>query len=140
MKSEFLREEAARLRAEVEKLGAVLSPAVLSSLSEQADRLDALALGAAPEDEATAPAKRRRSVKEDPGAFRFGVERIEALPSAPAGKRVAYRDTEEPALTLRVTATGAKTFYFVRRPKGGRTEWVMICRYTGAETRRKNAS
>jgi hypothetical protein len=62
------------------------------------------------------------------------VERIEALPPAPAGKRIAYRDTEEPALTLRVTATGAKTFNFVRRPKAGRTEWVTICRYTGAES------
>lgn len=132
MNPESLREEAARLRAEVAKLGAVLSPSVLASLSEQADRLEALAAGAEPE--AAAPGKRRRVVKEDPRAFRFGVERIEALPPAKPGTRDRYRDSEEPALTLRVTDKGAKTFYFIRRPKGGRPEAVMICPYQGAES------
>lgn len=105
-----------------------------ASLRAEADRLEALALGVEPGSESCAPAKRRRATKEDPRAFRFGVERIEALPPAKPGTRDRYRDTEEPALTLRVTEKGAKTFYFIRRPKGGRPEAVMICPYQGAES------
>lgn len=48
----------------------------------------------------------------------FTKRALEALPSAPAGKRIDYHDTKTQGLTLRVSASGTKTFSFFRRIDG----------------------
>ena len=70
---------------------------------------------------------------------RFSQEWIDALPSAPAGKRVTYHDTEAPSLKLRVTATGAKSFYFVHRVRNGPMEWIHLGPLKTDTERAKNA-
>lgn len=47
--------------------------------------------------------------------FKFSKEKLEGLPLPEAGKRATYYDTKVPKLALRVTASGAKTFYVIRR-------------------------
>ncbi|HRF12243.1 MAG TPA: site-specific integrase [Candidatus Accumulibacter phosphatis] len=47
--------------------------------------------------------------------FKFGKEKIEALPSAAAGSRATCYDTEIPKLALRITPSGTKTFYVIKR-------------------------
>jgi len=48
----------------------------------------------------------------------FTKRTLEALPPAPAGKRVEYEDSKTPYLVIRVTATGAKSFSYFRRVNG----------------------
>jgi integrase len=43
---------------------------------------------------------------------------LESLPAAAPGKRDSYHDTKQPALTLRVTENGKKTFRVRGRPRG----------------------
>ena len=55
----------------------------------------------------------------------FGKIAIKALPSAEAGKRVTWYDSKTPKLALRVTASGAKTFYVVKRA-GREIVWLKL--------------
>jgi integrase len=55
----------------------------------------------------------------------FTKTALAALPPAPDGKRVYYRDTKTNALQLQVTAKGAKTFYVYRWVQG-RPERIRI--------------
>lgn len=48
----------------------------------------------------------------------FSKAAIEALPNPPAGKRATYHDDRIPALALRITETGHKTFRVRGRPHG----------------------
>ena len=57
--------------------------------------------------------------------FKFGKEKIEALPLPEAGKRATYYDTTEPKLALRVTAAGTKTFYIIKRV-GADMSWLKL--------------
>ncbi len=50
--------------------------------------------------------------------FNFTKAALDALPSAPAGKRDTYHDRRQPALTIRVTEHGKKTFRVRGRPRG----------------------
>ena len=54
---------------------------------------------------------------------------IEAIPPAQAGTRVVYHDPETPGFQLRVSASGAKTFCWYARPKGGEPVRATIGRY-----------
>src|SRR5579864_6523429 len=56
----------------------------------------------------------------------FTKTSIKALPKAPAGKRLTYRDTKIPGLELRVTPSGVKTFSVFRRVKGGGPERITV--------------
>lgn len=53
---------------------------------------------------------RTETAKEDTH-FSFSFARLRDLPPAPEGKRVRYHDTKVSGLVLRVSSTGAKTFY-----------------------------
>lgn len=55
----------------------------------------------------------------------FGKIAIKALPYPEAGKRATYYDTETPKLALRVTASGTKTFYVVKR-SGREMVWLKL--------------
>ena len=48
--------------------------------------------------------------------FKFGKRALEALPTP--DKRQTYYDTQTAGLALRVTPTGTKTFYVIRRVAG----------------------
>jgi integrase len=50
--------------------------------------------------------------------FNFTKAALDALPFAPAGKRDTYHDKRQPALTIRVTEHGSKTFRVRGRPRG----------------------
>lgn len=50
--------------------------------------------------------------------FNFTKAALEGLPAAPVGQRVTYHDTRQPALSIRVTETGKKTFRVRGRPRG----------------------
>jgi integrase len=56
----------------------------------------------------------------------FTKTAIRALPQAPIGTRLTYRDTKIPGLELRVTPAGVKTFSVFRRVKGGGPERITI--------------
>src|SRR5208283_4835316 len=56
----------------------------------------------------------------------FTKTAIRALPKAPAGARLTYRDTKIPGLELRITPAGVKTFSVFRRVKGGGPERVTV--------------
>jgi integrase len=56
----------------------------------------------------------------------FTKTAIRALPKAPAGTRLTYRDTKIPGLELRITPGGVKTFSVFRRVKGGGPERITI--------------
>jgi len=59
----------------------------------------------------------------------FTVRNIEAIKPPETG-RLEFKDTKEPGLYLRVTATGIKTFSFVGRPKGSsRVERVTFGKF-----------
>ena len=47
--------------------------------------------------------------------IKFSKEKLERLPLPEAETRATYYDTEVPKLALRVTASGAKTFYVIKR-------------------------
>lgn len=73
--------------------------------------------------------------------FHFTQARVRDLPAAPPGRRVVYYHNAPNELALRVTATGAKTFYLVKR-FGPRVEFLRIGRFPSvgvgdAETRAK---
>lgn len=57
--------------------------------------------------------------------FKFGKEKIEALPLPEAGKRTTYYDEIVPKLALRVTGAGTKTFYIVKRV-GADMTWLKL--------------
>lgn len=57
--------------------------------------------------------------------IRFTKTALSALAMPAVGKRDSYFDTEVPKLALRVTHTGAKTFYVVRRT-GGQVVWLKV--------------
>lgn len=50
--------------------------------------------------------------------FNFTKAWLDALPSSPTGKRDTYHDKRQPALTIRVTERGSKTFRVRGRPRG----------------------
>lgn len=50
--------------------------------------------------------------------FNFTKAALEALPNAATGQRDTYHDTRQPALAVRVTETGKKTFRVRGRPRG----------------------
>ena len=73
--------------------------------------------------------------------LQFTKAAIRGLPPPPAGKRATYRDTKIPALQLRVTPAGVKTFSVFRRVKGGGPERITVgnFRNTSVEQARKRA-
>jgi integrase len=60
-----------------------------------------------------------------PERIRLNKTAVQALPPAPAGKRVFHYDTLTPGLAVQVTGTGAKTFYLYRKV-GGKPERVRL--------------
>lgn len=56
----------------------------------------------------------------------FTLASVQALAAAAPGKRLVLHDTQQPGLILRVTETGAKTYYAYARAKGGNPERVLI--------------
>lgn len=67
--------------------------------------------------------------------FKFGKEKIEALPLPEAGKRATYYDTIEPKLALRVTGAGTKTFYIIKRV-GAEMSWLKLGVFPGLTAER----
>ena len=57
--------------------------------------------------------------------IRFTKTALSNLAKPAVGKRDSYFDTEVPKLALRVTHTGSKTFYVVRRT-GGQVVWLKV--------------
>jgi len=57
--------------------------------------------------------------------IRFTKTALSYLAMPAVGKRDSYFDTEVPKLALRVTHTGSKTFYVVRRT-GGQVVWLKV--------------
>jgi integrase len=55
----------------------------------------------------------------------FGKIALKSLQNPEAGKRANYYDTKTPKLALRVTASGAKTFYVVKRA-GREMIWLKL--------------
>ena len=62
--------------------------------------------------------------------FHFTLARLRALPPAEPGKRQVYYHDSPPELALRVTDSGGKVFYVVKRV-GRRMEWLRIGRFPG---------
>lgn len=60
--------------------------------------------------------------------FPFTIRALEVL-APPAAGRVTYHDAATPGLSLRVSATGAKTFAILARPKGKRPERITLGRF-----------
>ncbi|MCM8595121.1 site-specific integrase [Accumulibacter sp.] len=58
-------------------------------------------------------------------AIRFGKVALQGLALPPAGKRLTIYDTKVSKLALRVTSTGSKTFYVVKRA-GTEMAWVKL--------------
>ncbi|HQT26829.1 MAG TPA: tyrosine-type recombinase/integrase [Burkholderiales bacterium] len=54
---------------------------------------------------------------------------LDALPVPEVGKRAEYWDTKQPGLQIRITGTGAKSFYVKHRVKGGGVERVSLGAY-----------
>lgn len=57
--------------------------------------------------------------------IKFTKSTIETLPLPAVGKRSTYYDTKVPKLALRVTASGAKTFYVIKR-NGQEMLWLKL--------------
>lgn len=57
--------------------------------------------------------------------FKFGKEKIIALALPEKGKRATYYDTDIPKLALRVSSSGVKTFYVVKRA-GAEMVWLKL--------------
>ncbi len=57
--------------------------------------------------------------------IKFGKTSLQSLELPESGKRLTIYDTETPKLALRVTATGTKTFYVVKRA-GASVAWVKL--------------
>ncbi|WP_107219930.1 tyrosine-type recombinase/integrase [Thauera aromatica] len=57
--------------------------------------------------------------------IKFGKTALQSLELPESGKRLTIYDTETPKLALRVTATGTKTFYVVKRA-GASVAWVKL--------------
>lgn len=62
---------------------------------------------------------------EENKRFNFTKAALDALAPAAPGKRDSYHDTRQPALTIRVTETGKKTFRVRGRPRGRHA--VEVC-------------
>lgn len=61
--------------------------------------------------------------------FAFTEAKLRALPLPVAPARAEFRDTKQPGLWLRVTASGIKTFCVLRRIRGGNLERVTLGRW-----------
>lgn len=57
--------------------------------------------------------------------FKFSKTALLGLELPPAGKRATYYDTKVPKLALRLTHTGARTFYVVKRTQSS-VAWVKL--------------
>ena len=57
--------------------------------------------------------------------FKFTKTTLQGLPVPSQGKRSTYYDTETPKLAIRVTTTGSKTFYVVKRV-GSEMVWLKL--------------
>lgn len=55
----------------------------------------------------------------------FNKTTVKAIQNPPAGKRETWYDSKVPKLALRVTASGTKTFYVVKRT-GGELVWLKL--------------
>ena len=51
-------------------------------------------------------------------SIRFTKSALQNLPIPSAGKRTTYYDAETPKLAIRITASGARTFYVIKRVQG----------------------
>ena len=60
--------------------------------------------------------------------FNFTKATIEALPIPKDGMRTEYWDTKQLGLQIRITATGAKSYYVKRRIKGKQPECILLGR------------
>lgn len=60
-----------------------------------------------------------------PSRFKFTKTAINALPLPPPGTRATYYDVETPKLALRVTSSGSKSFYVVKRA-GNEMVWLKL--------------
>ena len=72
----------------------------------------------------------------------FTKTALDALPEPAPGTRSEYRDTKQPGLRLRVSATGVKTFCVLKRLKAGGMERISLARYPAMtiEQARKKAA
>lgn len=61
--------------------------------------------------------------------FIFTIKALDALPIPEHGKRAEYWDETRPGLQIRITHTGARTFYVKHRVAGGEVERVKIGTY-----------
>ena len=59
-------------------------------------------------------------------SLNFTLASVQNVPAASPGNRTVLHDTQQPGLILRVTDTGAKTYYAYARVKGGNPERVLI--------------
>lgn len=57
--------------------------------------------------------------------FKFTKKSLLALQPPPAGKRATFYDTEIPKLALRITSTGSRNFYVIKRT-GSSMAWVKL--------------
>ena len=57
--------------------------------------------------------------------FKFTKTALQGIAIPTAGKRVTYYDTETPKLACRITASGTKTFYVVKR-SGSEMVWLKL--------------
>jgi integrase len=64
-----------------------------------------------------------------PTKINFTKSALDALELPAPGRRMEYWDTKTPGLQVRVTATGAKTFYVKRRAGTGNVERVKLGSY-----------
>lgn len=71
--------------------------------------------------------------------FNFTEARLRNLPPAPMGERISYHDANQRGLQLRVTASGAKTFYVFKRIAGHAPTRVRVGGYPAMTVERARA-
>jgi integrase len=59
----------------------------------------------------------------------FTKAALDNLPLPDTGRRAKYQDARQPGLSIRVTATGTKTFYVHKRVQHGSDETIALGRY-----------
>lgn len=68
--------------------------------------------------------------KKSENRFKFTKQKIDALPLPEGSKREAWYDETRPELALRVTSSGAKSFYIIRRiANSTQPSWVRLGSY-----------